>query len=500
MKIIELEDIDKDIKLNDMKEVTSQIIYYPVGSYNPAGLFSEEIFGQTTSDRTYRCGYIKLPIHVFNPGVAKNIIMKSGGILKKMINGEVKCDIIDGVLVPRPEGKYSGIKDLYDIWDSLDLKKIFAKSRNIDGLNILLKSPKRLIWNDKVLVIPPNLRPIMDQHGKQVKSEINTLYNKLLGFKSVTSYTTSTVNQVHMKIQNTVIAIYVYLNTYVSGKTGFFQRALLAKNTMGIARNVISAPSYRTNNPKVGIYKTGFPMMSVCSMFKPFVKFYMKQFLSFDNLQNVHPNPDEVIRENIQNIYDDRKIEELIQIFMTNPGSRFMVLYLDPENNVPLIFNGMNLKTKEAINRPFTLCDLIYIASHYAVIVPDRMAYVVRYPIGKQMGAFFTGIHILSTNVTTEIQYQGTIYDTYPNIDLEASHARVSTMFIDVVNMSNSRLVNIGGDYDGDTIKSTGIWSDEANEKARKLMRSKIYNIYSNCNTAYPIEKECLNALYCLTK
>ena len=47
-------------------------------------------------------------------------------------------------------------------------------------------------------------------------------------------------------------------------------------------------------------------------------------------------------------------------------------------------------------------------------------------------------------------------------------------MFVDVVNMTNSRLPNIGGDYDGDTIKSTGIWSDEANENAKKLMRSKI--------------------------
>jgi hypothetical protein len=500
MRILELEDIDKDIKLNEMREVKSQIIYYPVGSFNPDGLFSEEIFGQTTDERTYRCGYIKLPIHVFNPGVAKNIIMKSGGILKKMANAEVKCDVEGGMLIPKEDGKYTGLKDLYDIWDQLDLKKIFAKSRNIDGLNILLKSPKRLIWNDKVLVIPPNLRPIADQHGRQVKSEINTLYSRLLGYKSVTSYTTTAVNQVYLKIQNTVIAIYVYLNNFVSGKTGFFQKALLSKNTLGATRNVISAPSYRTGKVKIGIYKTGFPLMSICSMFKPFVKFHMKQFMSFDNIQAVHTNPEEVVRENIMNLYDDRAIEELIQIFMFNPGSRFKVLYLDPNNEKPLMFNAINLKTREVINRPFTLTDLVYLASYQSVIVPDRMAYVVRYPIGKQMGAFFTGCHIMSTNVTTEIQYQGIDYDTYPVVDVEASHARVSTMFVDVVNMSNSRLDNIGGDYDGDTIKSTGIWSDEANDKARQLMKSKSYNIYINGDSAYPIAKECLNSLYCLTK
>ena len=58
MRIIELEDIDKDIKVNDMKEVTSSIIYSTSNHYNSAGLFSEEIFGQTEDERTYRCGYI----------------------------------------------------------------------------------------------------------------------------------------------------------------------------------------------------------------------------------------------------------------------------------------------------------------------------------------------------------------------------------------------------------------------------------------------------------
>lgn len=500
MRIIELEDIDKDIKLNGMKEVKSQLIYQHAGVFNPEGLFSEEIFGQTSDERTYTCGYIKLPCHVFNPGIAKAIISKSGGILKKMMMGDVRCDLVNGLLIPAEEGKYCGLKDLYDIWDQLNLKKILEKSKNIDGLNILLKSPKRLIWNDKVLVCPPNMRPIQDQNGRQVKSELNTLYGKLLGLKSVSAHSTSSNVKIYLNIQNVIIAIYTYMNQFAGGKDGFFQKALLAKNTMGVVRNVISAPSYKNGDVKIGIYKTGFPMMSICSMFKPFVKFYMKQFMSYDNLTSIHPNPEEVTRENIMNIYDDRKMEELIQVFMSNPGSRFRILYLDPENTKPLYFNALNLKTKETINRPFTLCDLIYIASYQAVIIPDRMAYVVRYPIGKQLGAFFTGCHILSTNATISIQYQGMEYDTYPSIDLEASHTRVSTMFVDVVNMANSRLANIGGDYDGDTIKSTGLWSDEANERARQLMKSKIYNVYASCKSAFPIAKEALNALYCLTK
>ena len=70
MRIQELEDLEKDIKVNGLKEVKSQQIYRAQNLFNSDGLFSEEIFGQTNDERSYRCGYIKLPIHVFNPFVA----------------------------------------------------------------------------------------------------------------------------------------------------------------------------------------------------------------------------------------------------------------------------------------------------------------------------------------------------------------------------------------------------------------------------------------------
>ena len=235
-------------------------------------------------------------------------------------------------------------------------------------------------------------------------------------------------------------------------------------------------------------------------MYKPFVKFAMKQILSYDNLCMIHPDPDEISRENIANIYDDRMIEDLIRIFVFNPGSRFKILYLDPEGTKPIIFNAMNTKTNNPVTRAFTLTDLIFLAAYQAVIVPDRMAYVVRYPIGKQLGAFFTGVFIMSTIDTIPIQFQGVEYKTYPLIDPDLPHSKVSTLFVDVVNMPNSRLPNIGGDYDGDTIKSTGIWSDEANEEARRLMKSKSYCVLSSGESAFPCNKEALNGLYSLTK
>lgn len=499
MRIQELYDIDRDIKTNGLKEVTSQQIYRTSNLFNSQGLFSEEIFGQTNDERSYRCAYIKLPVHVFNPDVAKNIIQRSGGVIKKMAYGEVKCNIVNGVLTIDPEGKYCGLKDLYEIWEQIDIRKTL-NTRSQENIDILTKSPKRLLFNDKVLVLPPNMRQIGMRNGKTVKNELNTLYLGLLGMKSVTAHTTTSVYQIYNKFQDTVINIYTFIANYVGGKNGFFQKNLLAKNTMYTARNVISAPRYNSENPEIGIFRTGYPLHTCCSLFKPLVVFKMKQFFSLSNIQQIHPDPAEINSAMLANVYDNRMIEDLCEIYMKNPGSRFKIMYLDDKNEKPIQMTYLDMKANATITRPVTLTDVVYLACKSAIVDADRHVYTVRYPIGDYMGAFFTKVHILSTNNTTRIQFNDEIYNTYPIINLEASHNRVATSFADTLTPSNSRLQAIGGDYDGDTVKSVGIWSDEANAKAEELMYSKIYNIKPDCTTMYSIEIECLGGLYALTK
>jgi hypothetical protein len=142
----------------------------------------------------------------------------------------------------------------------------------------------------------------------------------------------------------------------------------------------------------------------------------------------------------------------------------------------------------------------VYICCKIAIVDADKHVYTVRYPIGHYLGAFFSKVHILSTVDTMEIEFMGERYKTYPIIDPELPHNKVATSFADTLTPSNSRLAAIGGDYDGDTVKSIGLWSDEANAKAEELMYSKIYNIKPQCSSVYEIAKECLNGLYALTK
>ena len=502
MKIQGLYDIDQSIKVNDLKEVTSSRIYLTENQFHPQGLFSEEIFGQTNNEREYRCGYIKLPIHIFNPNIAKTIIMRSGGIIKKMAYGEVRCDLTEeGLLVAKPEGKYTGLVDLYNIWEKIDIKNVLT-TRSQDNIDILTKIPKKLLFNDKILVCPPNMRQIGERNGRPVKSELNTAYMGILGLKSVTSHTTTGDNlyQVHVKFQNFAIQIYEYINKLISSKSGFFQSQLMAKTTTFAARNVISGPRYNTDNPEIGIYHTGYPMHTIVTMFDPFIKYQMKQFFSYSNIQQIHPNPEEINPEELGNIYDDEMINNLVTIYKKNPGARFRIMYLDVENTKPIIFDGYDVKKQEKVTRPLTLTDAIFICCRRGVIDAGKICYTIRYPMGDHYGAFFTYPVLLSTVSTTEMQWQGETFKTYPVVDPSLPHMRVSTLFADTLTPSNSRLKAIGGDYDGDTVKSVGIWSEEATKQADELMRSRMYNIRMECTSMFPIEIECLNGLYGLTK
>lgn len=500
MKIQELYDIDKDIKVNNFKEVTSQAIYKTAEIFNPEGLFSEEIFGQTDGERNYTCAYIQIPIHIFNPSVAKTILQRSGGIIKKMAYGETRCKLDGRKLVEDAEGEYCGLKDLYNIWDKIDIKETLT-SKNDTSLDILTKSPKRLIFTDKILVAPPGLRPIGTKNGRQTKNELNSIYLSILGLKKVASHTTSMdVHSVYNKFQDAAISIYTYIANFLKSKTGFLQKKLLAKDTMWMARNVISAPRYNKDDSPIGIFRTGYPMIALCSMFKPLLIRQMKEFFTASTLSTFHPKKNEILSNELENIYDTKTLDELIDIFIKNPGARFRKLYLDSEQLRPILFEGFNATKNERISRPITLTDVIYICLDQCVVKADRHAYLVRYPIGDYLGAFFTKIHILSTLETCEMQFNGETYKYYPIIDPELSHAKVSTLFCETITPSNSRLKVIGGDYDGDTVKSTGIFSDEANAQAEELMYSKIYCIKPDCSTVFTIEIECLNGLYALTK
>lgn len=500
MKVQGLYDIEADIKINDYMEVSSSVIYKSQNVYNPTGLFSEEIFGSTANERWYRCGYIKLPIRVFNPMVAKTIINRSGGIIRKVAYGLSRANLIQGVLVEAKDGEYCGMVDLYRIWDNIDIKKTL-NTKNDDNIDILTKCPRDLIFINKLLVLPPNFRPIGMKNGRAVKSEINSIYMKILGYKSITARVTTTAIQVHNKLQDAIIELYTYIQKYLGTKNGFLQKNLLAKTAVWTGRNVISAPTYTEDEPYIGIYYTGYPLHTLCTLFNPILRYQIKQFLSYNNIKEIHNNPEEVNGSMLANMYDDKAVGDILDVYRENYGARFRVLYLDPEHTKPIMITMYDNRKKESFVRPLTLTDVVYIAAKHGIVDANRHTYVVRYPIGNYLGAFFTRVTILSTIKTSDITFQNERFPYYPMVDVNMDHHKVTTIFKDTLTPSNSNLPKWNGDYDGDTVKSAGLFTDEANEEAERIMLSKVANVKLQGESIYTHSGlEFTSALYSLTK
>ena len=110
-------------------------------------------------------------------------------------------------------------------------------------------------------------------------------------------------------------------------------------------------------------------MHTVVGLFLPFIKFQMKEFLSFSNISQMHNNPEEVDASTIENLYDSTEIDSLIKIYGKNSGNRFRKLYLDAEGTKPIMFSYYDNDKKEEITRPLTLTDAIYICAKQDVLL-----------------------------------------------------------------------------------------------------------------------------------
>jgi hypothetical protein len=117
---------------------------------------------------------------------------------------------------------------------------------------------------------------------------------------------------------------------------------------------------------------------------------------------------------------------------------------------------------------------------------------------------FPTKIFVLSTVKTSpcrmNINGEVKIYKYYPIIDLRKSSLEVSTSFNETVNMANSILDAIGGDYDGDTISTRAVYSVEANQEINRILYEPTHFINNTGNLVAKMTNEGTLTLYNMTR
>lgn len=528
--------IENNIRYLKMKEVKNPVYFLSMSNREPTedGLFSTSIFGIQPEEKKRKWGYIDLGTKVIHPFVY-DVLCSVQQNIKKCCCGEGSWKITDDhdlVMVDEDSPDYNenntGLDWFVKNYSKIVFKRNSSRERNekIDMLSSLKPSD---IFISKWLVMPLFYRDINYRNGTPDIPEINKLYRKLITHANSVKF--SGGMEVYslmdkMNIQMTLVDIRRYFQELIQKSDGFFRQYVIGKNPDYGVRSVISCPVLtqydKPEDCPIDMNHTGFPLSEVLQALYPFIERWVYNWFvnEFDvsegtklarimvdgkpkivamkavnviKYKSYDDKGNEIEKERIErsNIVDGKynidNIRKRINSWIDNYESRFEPITYDGEyegkiyKNVALMFTGMpysgdpeNRNASDTSNRVFTWTDLLYIAAEDCA--SDKYAWCTRYPLTVYLGTFPTKIHVLSTVRTTKcrmiVNGEERVYEHYPLIDVNKSTMEVSISFNETINMANSMLSVIGGDYDGDMISTRAMFSVEANEETMNIINS----------------------------
>lgn len=164
---VELLDMERLVKVNELKPVTNPITFQKNNNPTPDGLLSNEIFGISMYDRMNTCAYIDLHEWFMSP-----LIYKTWARLDKKIVAcvnETKYFKIDdkGVLVEDPDGE-TGIEFLRKNFNRINIARTASIKRDQNATFLESYKNKPGAFIKKMLVIPAALRDVDTSKGGRV--------------------------------------------------------------------------------------------------------------------------------------------------------------------------------------------------------------------------------------------------------------------------------------------------------------------------------------------
>jgi len=456
MKLHKL-DIDRFIKLNGLKEITS-MNFLDKGMVTEDGLFSSSIFGFSTNERKSIPAYINLKGKYLHP-LTYNILKSLNRKFESLIMGIKYFKITDkGELIEDPTGE-TGLDFLYREWDKIDFKdtkSIFntEKIKNIKDINIA--------WIDKLIVLPAFYRDINFNDEKRPSyDEINEKYINLIRmahniyqqeqYNFITNQSKARIQLIINDIHDTLI------NSHLKTKHGTFKKNVMGKNIDLGARLVISAPDIRGETYKdlqVRFNYMGVPLATVCSIFFPFVLYGIREYFYNEFIYGGLKYPYKTVEGEIQYVtlidpeihFSDEYFIKRIKKFIFGPDTRFETIDI-PENKeglkLKLNISGKFGKENTSISRNATWTDILFIICNK--VIEDRYIYATRYPVDNINSINPSKISVLTTKNTMPALIGTEYYKFYPIIESDKDSSR---KFIDTLIVGNAYLSSYGGDYD----------------------------------------------------
>jgi len=510
---IDIFDTDKFVKMNRLEEVTNPIYIDKNKTPTVDGLFSYEIFGAPgTKERKERFAYIDLGMYIMNP-LMFILLTRMDNRVKKACEGYSYYYVNSkGQMIEDPEQKNKNSGTGFD-WLYKNLKKVkFAKtdssSRN-DKIDIFNNISNEELFNKVWPVIPAFYRDLNFEkisYGKITLDDVNNIYIKILNASNAIKKARSadfTTNLTALRLQLALVELQEHLLDKASGKKGFFRSSVLGKAVDYSARTVISTSKMNLANhyteKEVKAFTIGVPLHICCVTFLPFVVKNVRELLSdfingksrvlFSKSKMIEGA--EIIGENLS----DKSIEKMIDFFAHSQDERFNTLEVQGKDGKIITIPFL----KDFLKRDLTLCDLLFLACHSAI--KDKYVYYTRYPVDSHLSTNIGKPIILTTEKVISIDFRRTEasesilgkIDNYPDI-------RYKNFWRDSTVIDNGVTNIMGADFDGDMVSIIGMFSQEANKEAERIIKSKTPLIKADGSAARKVTHEAVLSLYCLTK
>lgn len=541
----ELLDVDKFIKVNNLKEVYDPVFFNgPTPSEH--GLLSNEIFGITKSERAGIYAYIDLGGYFLHP-LAYKTLKKLNSKIENIVHGIDTYSITETGEIIQDDNGNTGIDWLKKNFSKIKFTKNDSRSRNLKIDFINMENNK--IWINKYIVIPAYYRDVDTKQASIGVGEINKLYSSLIiaskSLKETANYGLTLSDATKGRIQNILVQIFDWFGQGTTingqktsgnlpGKTGLIKRGALYKTVDYSVRLVMSAPDLEAENIEdlmVDMDHAAEPLAAVLCNFKPFVIFWLRRF--FENeFAGKYEYPiltkkGEAISVPIldyQVMFSDSILNAQIERFIHGYSNRFIPIdvpvdmeelaKLNKSRKEKIKLDSIHMMidyrlesvkndstSKEMIHRPLTWCDLFYIAA--CEVTEDKMVLITRFPIDSYLNQFPSKIRVKSTvktePISIEINGETKLFKWYPVIREKDINKNTSPLFSDTLSICNGIIGVMQMDYDGDTSIVKPVYTVEANEECRKVAKSKIQIIGMDGTCVRDVSKENIISLYSLT-
>lgn len=528
--------IEDSIKYLHLKPVENPIGFEKGGIPTVNGLYSDIIFGVTSEERKRQWGYINLNTKIIHPFVFK-VLKKlqpsaideccSGkGVWKVTKDGEfVKCKEND----PEYNLDHTGLDYFISILPKIKFKENKSRERKerIDFFKTF--SPEDYLI-DKWLVQPVFYRDIeKNANGPASKPQINNNYMNLIRYAKSLQFNDKFLgNMAKYNLQVETEKIHDYFMEVISkgGSNGFFKDFVVGKSPDYGYRSVISCmvlDQYdKPSDVPIDTITCGVPLAEVCVILFPYIWRWISNYLTnqFEAITNKLPCFNDKGEVELMELDDPmaeyspefikKKIDKWIDSFESR--NEPVTVRVSDGTKRALVFMGRPFDKNDKIGersekhqlayRPFTWTDLLYIAA--TECAEDKHVWVTRYPLVSYAGVFPCKIHVMSTIHTMPmvLKLEGVDkkFPYYPILDVNMTPEQISAAFNDTINMDNSFLEAIGGDYDGDTVSLRSVFSVEANEETEDIILSKKQYINAQGKIIRTLGNEAILSLYSLTR